>query len=60
MYLNSTIVWKKAKCTYHKAMHTYYSNLYRDCLDIQMKELYYRRGQQHEQKIKDEILKCVY
>jgi hypothetical protein len=51
MYSLLTRIWKRAKRTYHKGMHTYHSILYRDCLDMQMKERIYTKMLQHEEQM---------
>jgi hypothetical protein len=51
MYSLLTSVLKKAKLTYHKVMHAYNSILYRDCLDLQLKEHFYKKVKYHGKKI---------
>ena len=51
MFSLSTLVYKKAMSNYHKIMYTYNYILYRDCLDIQLKEKFYKRRNYHEKKI---------
>lgn len=53
MYSLSTSVWKKAQRTYHKVLHAYNSILYRDCLDIEMKEVLFEKMLHHKQKINE-------
>jgi 4-diphosphocytidyl-2C-methyl-D-erythritol kinase len=53
MYSLLTSVLKKANRTYHKVLHAYNSILYRDCLNIQMKEHISKRVKHHEQRIND-------
>lgn len=52
MYSFLTSLLKKAKFTYHKVLYAYNSILYRDCLDLQMKEHFYKKVMYHEQKLK--------
>lgn len=42
-------IWKKANVTYHRLMYTYHYTLYRDCLDLIMKERHYIKVKKHEQ-----------
>lgn len=51
MFSLLTLAYKKGKINYHKIMYTYNSILYRDCLDIQLKEKLYKRRKHHEKKI---------
>ncbi|MBP1967072.1 hypothetical protein J2Z65_006336 [Paenibacillus aceris] len=51
MYSLSTSVWKMAQRTYHKVMHAYNSILYRDCLDLELKEVLFEKVQHHKQKM---------
>jgi hypothetical protein len=42
---------KMVKRKYHTFMHSYYYVLYKDCLDIQMKERYFQKVKNtHEKK----------
>jgi hypothetical protein len=51
MYSLLTDLLKRAKRTYHKVLYAYNSILYRDCLDLQMKEHFYKKVMYHGKKI---------
>jgi hypothetical protein len=51
MYSLLTSAGKNAVLAYHKVMLAYNSILYRDCLDMQMKEQFYKKTMHHKQKI---------
>ncbi|PEB56285.1 hypothetical protein CON65_16140 [Bacillus pseudomycoides] len=45
------LAYNKLKSSYHKIMYTYNFILFRDCLDIQLKEKFYKNQKYHEKKI---------
>ncbi len=51
MFSLLTLAYTKTKSNYHKIMYTYNYILYRDCLDIQLKEKFYKKRKHHEKKI---------
>lgn len=46
-----TAATQKMKYLYHKIMYTYCHTLYTDCLDIQLKERYYKKARHHEKRM---------
>jgi hypothetical protein len=50
-------VLKESKGIYHKFRYAYHFALYRDCLDIKMKEQFYLKLKYHENQI--ERTKCA-
>ncbi|SFL11058.1 hypothetical protein SAMN03159341_103268 [Paenibacillus sp. 1_12] len=51
MYSLLKVLLRKAKKTYHQVLYAYNFILYRDCLDLKMKEHFYTKLKYHEQKI---------
>jgi hypothetical protein len=46
-----TVPKRKIKYYYHKIMYIYCYVLFRDCLDIQLKERYYNKARHHETRM---------
>lgn len=44
-------LWHRAARAYHQCMLTYHTLLYRDCLDLQLREHFYRKVKYHQQKV---------
>jgi hypothetical protein len=44
-----TAGFKKAECHYHKLIEAYHYTLYKDCLNPQMKEKYFKKVLTHQQ-----------